>query len=264
MLRGASAEASTALAEKLSQVSGDTAAVGEELIGVASVLRGEPTLRRVVTDASIEAEAKRGLIGNVFGRAVGESTIDLLDDAVGRRWTLGRDLADVVEQLGVVALVRSADAASRVSDELFAVRELVDGNDDLRSALSDPARSAEDKRALLERLLEDKIQRATLLLVGQAVSGEHGAVDRALEDFQHLAADAQDEKLATVHTARDLGDDVRERLAGALSEQYGITVHLQVVLDPALIGGLRVEIGDDVIDGTVSGRLEEAQRTLAG
>jgi F-type H+-transporting ATPase subunit delta len=265
MLRGASAEARDALAERLAQVSGDTGRVGEELLGAAAVLRSEAALRRIVTDASIEADAKAGLVGNVFGRAVGDGTLDLLQDAVRRRWTMARDLADVVERLGVVALVRSAGSeGSRVSDELFAVRQLIGHQSELRSALSDPARSAADKRGLLERLLRGKVQPATLLLVGQAVDGAHGAIDRALEEFQHLAAEANDEKLATVRTARELDDSERDRLAQALSRQYGTTVHLQVVVDPDVVGGLRVEIGDDVIDGTVSSRLEDAQRKLAG
>jgi F-type H+-transporting ATPase subunit delta len=83
-------------------------------------------------------------------------------------------------------------------------------------------------------------------------------------EFQHLAADANDERIATVHTARALDDSERERLVTALSHQYDRTVHLQVVVDPEVIGGLRVEIGDDVIDGTVTSRLEDAQRRLVG
>jgi len=67
-----------------------------------------------------------------------------------------------------------------------------------------------------------------------------------------------------VHTARELADDERERLTQALSRQYSTSVHLQVVVDPDVVGGLRVEIGDDVIDGTVSSKLEDAQRKLAG
>lgn len=265
MLRAASADAHAALAEKLAQVSSDTASVGEELFGVASLLRNEVSLRRVVTDASIEGDAKVGLVGNVFGKAVGEVTLDLLEEAVRRRWTVARDLADVLERLGVVALVQSAgDDGSRISDELFAVRQFVDSNDDLRSALSDPARTVADKSGLLDRLLEGKVQGATLLLVGQAVNGAHGAVDGALESFQHLAAEARDELLATVVTARQLDDGERDRLVQALSKQYDTTVHLQVVVDPDVVGGLRVEIGDDVIDGTVSGRLEDAQRRLVG
>jgi F-type H+-transporting ATPase subunit delta len=265
MLRAASEQARADLAEQLADASGDTAAIGEELFGVATLLRHEAAIRRVVTDASIEADAKAGLVGDLFGDTVGSATLDLLQDAVRRRWTAARDLADVIEHLGVTALVRSAGAKSGgVSDELFAVRQLVDDHHDLRSALSDPARSHADKLQLLEQLLGDKVQGATMLLVGQAIGGAHGAIDGALEEFQGLAAEANDEKVATVHTARDLDDSERERLAAALSRQYDRTVHLQVVVDPSVIGGLRVEIGDDVIDGTVTSRLEDAQRKLVG
>jgi F-type H+-transporting ATPase subunit delta len=265
MLRRASEQARSELTERLADSSGDTAALGEELFGVASVLRQEAAIRRIVTDASIEEDAKAGLVGDVFGGAVGEATLELVQDAVRRRWTAGPDLANVIEQLGVTALVRSAGAkGTRVSDELFAVRQLVDDHHDLRSALSDPSRSVADKRQMLDHLLGGKVQKATMLLVGQAVSGTHGAIDGALVEFQHLAAEANDEKLATVHTARELDDSERERLVTALSRQYDRTVHLQVVVDPDVIGGLRVEVGDDVIDGTVTSRLEDAQRKLVG
>lgn len=265
MLRGASAEARDALDDRLDQASGDLAAVGEELFGAAALLRDQVPVRRILTDASIEPDAKAGLAENLFGDAVGAQTLELLQEAVRRRWSRPADLADVVERLGVVALVRSAGSeGERISDELFAVRQLVDEQDDLRSSLSDPSRSPADKRQLLEGLLEGKVQQATALLVGQAVTGAHGAVDQALEELQHLAAEAQHEKLASVHTARELEDRERDRLAEALGRQYGTTVHVQVVVDPDLLGGLRVQIGDDVIDGSVATRLDEARRRLVG
>ena len=265
MLRGASAEAKEALSSRLEQLSGDAATIGEEQFAVAALLRSEAAVRRIATDASIEGAAKAGLIGNVFGNALGSESLDLVKDAVQRRWTRPRDLADVIEYLGVVATVRSADdEGGRISDELFRIRQTVDGHPELRSALSDPARSPADKRGLLHQLLDGKVQAATLVLVGQAVSGSHGSVDRGLEEFQHIAAEAKSEKIATVHTARELADSERDRLAQALSSQYGTSVHLQVVVDPDVVGGLRVEIGDDVIDGTVSSKLDDAQRKLAG
>ena len=105
MLRGASAEAQSELISQLeSSQGGDTAKLGEELFGVATVLRGEPALRRIVTDASIEPAAKADLVGNVFGNALGENALELVKTAVQQRWTGSRDLADVIENLGVAGL----------------------------------------------------------------------------------------------------------------------------------------------------------------
>jgi F-type H+-transporting ATPase subunit delta len=161
-------------------------------------------------------------------------------------------------------VVRSAGAqAWRISDELFAVGQVVDHDTDLRAALSDPARSDDDKAGLLTRLFDGKVQAATLRLLTQAVRTD-APVSRALVEYQHVAATVQDELIATVHTARPLTDAETSRLTQALGKTYGSTVHLHVVEDKTLIGGLRVEIGDDVIDGSVSSKLDTARRRIAG
>jgi F-type H+-transporting ATPase subunit delta len=173
-------------------------------------------------------------------------------------------LAEVLEELGVQALVRSAGAqAPRVTDELFAIAQMIGSTPDLRDALSDPARSDDAKCALLDDMLEGKVLPATLQLLHQA---EHNAlpIGRALEAIERIAAGVQEELLAVVHTARPLGTTEITRLTQALSKAYDATVHLHVVEDPSLIGGLRVEIGDDVIDGSVSTKLDNARRRIAG
>ena len=98
----------------------------------------------------------------------------------------------------------------------------------------------------------------------QAIVGGHRTVGVALEEYQKVAAAAHDRRVATVWVANELTDADRERLQAALSRQYGHQVHLNVIVEPELLGGMRVEIGDDVIDGTVRGRLEDARRRLAG
>jgi len=70
--------------------------------------------------------------------------------------------------------------------------------------------------------------------------------------------------VATVRVAHELGDADSQRLQGALARQYDRPVHLNVVVDPDVVGGVKVEIGDDVIDGTVASRLDDARRRLAG
>jgi len=266
MLRGASAEARAALAPTVAgaRSAEENAALGEDLLGVAGVLRAEPTLRRVTTDASVEGDAKAGLVAQLFKDKVGETALALLQEAVRQRWTSARDLLSVLEAFGIEAVVRSAgDRGDTISDELFAVRQLVEGNPDLRAALSDPARSAADKADLLSGLLSDKVSPAALRLVSQAVRAD-APIARTLDDYQHLAASVHREVLATVHTARPLSAEEQTRLSEALGRVYDATVHLLVVEDPTLVGGLRVEIGDDVIDGSVSTRLDQARRRIAG
>lgn len=269
MFRGASADAVADLTDDLgSTAQGDprrAATMAAELFEVSATLRREGSLRRFATDASVPAETRGAMVRDVFGGQVDEHTVELLADAVSRRWTHASDLADGVEQLGVVAAVRSAgDDSERLSDELFAVTQAVRTNPDLRDALSDPARTVEDKEALVRGLLGDKTLEATTILVVQALAGTHRTVVAALTEFQQVAAAVHGENIATVRVPRDLTDEEERRLAQALSQQYGRQVHLNLVVDPAVLGGVRVEIGDDVIDGTVSSRLAEARRRLTG
>jgi F-type H+-transporting ATPase subunit delta len=267
MLRGASAEA---LAELTSQAVGtrtldEAATLGSQLFGVASVVRRDVALRRALTDSSVEGESRSGLARAVFEKALARPALDLVADAAGRRWISGNDLPDALERVAVVATVRSAGAKGRqVGDELFAVRQMVSESSELRGTLSDSSRTAEDRGAMLLSLVGNEILPATGVLVRQAVTREQGNVEAALQEYLDLAAEALDEAVATVYTARELSDDEQTRLTAALAKQYGTDVQLHVVVEPELIGGLRVEIGDDVIDGTVVSRLDDARRKLAG
>lgn len=267
MLRGASAEALRELTGSLgsSGTLEDQARLGQDLFGVVDVLRGDAALRRALTDSSVEGESKSGLANAVFGSAVVDKAAALVADAASRRWTSASDLADALERLAVVVTVRSAGAKGKqVGDELFAVRRMVDGSPELRSALSDQTRSAQDRVGLLTGLVSGQVETATDTLVAQAVTRGRGSLDSTLDEFLEIAAEALEETVVTVHTARELNEADQQRLADALGRQYSTTVQLHVVVDPELIGGLRVEIGDDVIDGTVASRLDDARRKVAG
>lgn len=269
VFRGGSADAVAALTEGLqSAVSGSAdaaSAVGSDLFEVALTLRSEGALRRFLTDGSVPAEAKTGLVREVFGSKVDGASLDLLVSAVGRRWTTTRDLADALEHLSVVAAVRSSQGdAGRLADELFAFGEVVRSEPALRDALSDPARSLADKGTLVGGLLGGKALPATVTLVTRALSGSYRTIAVALAEYQKVASEVKGEGVATVRVARPLSDAERDRLAAALARQYGRPVHLNLLVDPSVIGGIRVEIGDDVIDGTVSQRLDDARRRIAG
>lgn len=269
-MRGASADSLATLTEALGtavQGGADPGRMADGLFMVADVLRREPGLRRVATDVSVPAAPKAGLVRDVFADKLDPATLELVADAVGRRWAVPRDLGDALEQLGVVAVVRSAEGsgqADALENELFAVEQLVGDHPQLRDALSDPTRSAEDKRALLRGLLDGKVGAPAMRLAEQSVSGTHRTVGLALEDYQKIAAEHRNRLVATVVVARALDEQDSSRLERALEGQYGQPVHLNVVVDPDVIGGVKVAIGDDVIDGTVLSRLDDARRRLAG
>ena len=267
MLRGASAEALADLRERLGRPAtlDEAATTGDELFSVAELLRADAALRRVATDASLPAEAKQGLARQIFDGKVGAPTLKVVEAAFGHRWTSQRDLPDVLERLSEVAIARSTGAkAGQLADELFGVGRLLATNPELRDALANPGRSVDDRVALVDTVLSDKVLPATATLTKQALAGTYGTLSSALEVYRSVVADSVGEGVATVRVAQPLGERDLDRLRTALSRQYGREVHVNEVVDPEVIGGLRVEIGDDVIDGTVAGRLDDARRRLAG
>jgi F-type H+-transporting ATPase subunit delta len=284
LMRGASAESLAALTEELGQARGllgrlaalvtgseadatDGGRTADDLFGAAAVLRRERALRRTLTDGSLPAKPKVGLTRQVFGGSMASASLDLLSSAVSRSWTSPRDLADALEHLGVVAVVRGAeqrDEADALESELFAFERIVADNRELREALSDPSRSVQDKQALVGELLEGRATPATTRLAQQATAGTYRTVSLAVEDYQKIVAEHRDRLVATVRVAHGLSETDERRLTEALTGQYGRPVHLNTLVDPDVIGGMRVEIGDDVIDGTVANRLDEARRRLAG
>ena len=113
-------------------------------------------------------------------------------------------------------------------------------------------------------LLGGNVSAATIRLAEQAVVGTHRTVNVAVNEYQKVAAEVHSQRVATVRVARELTEQNLRRLAASLEETYGRKVHLNVLVDPDVVGGIRVEIGNDVIDGTVASRLDDARRRLAG
>ncbi len=269
-MRGASAGSLATLTDQLGaavESGADASRIAEDLFAVSALLRREPSLRRVATDLSMQPRAKSDFVRGLLGNQLDGGSMELVARAVEQRWAATRDLADALEELGVIAVVKGAEhngQADALEDELFGLGRLVSENPELRDALSDPARSSEDKFALLDSLLGGRVIDATVRLARQAVVSSHRTVSVAVEEYQKVAANNRNRLVATARVARELPESDRQRLEGSLARQYARPVHLNVVVDPDVVGGVKVEIGDDVIDGTVASRLDDARRRLAG
>ena len=265
--RAAAVAGGTALEAALSS-GADRARLGDELLAVADLIDANATLRRALGDPSREAAEKQTLAERLLAGKVSAETLVVVKTLVGQRWATERDLADTVEELGVEAILAGAEQQGRmdrVEDELFRFERIVAGNPDLRDRLTNRQGDAQAKAGVVSELLESKAAPETVRLSRQAVLAPRGRkLDRTLERYLALAAKRRQQLTAVVTAATDLDDAQRERLSTALQSIYGKPILLQVVIDPAVLGGVRVKVGDEVVDGTVLRRLDEARRHIAG
>jgi F-type H+-transporting ATPase subunit delta len=264
--RDALAAAWAAVEQQLSQSDVDAAQVGGELLGVLGVIDGQVGLRRALSDPSLEPDRKAGLVESVLGSHISAPTLEILRGLVRSRWSRMRDLPDAIETLAVLAELIAADRAGEaddVEDELFRFGRIVESRPQLREALSSRALPDENKVSLVSALLRGKATATTLLLVTQVATHPRGrSPEDALADYGQIASRRRERFVARVTAAIALSDDERERLRSALAGLYGHDVHLQVEVDPAIVGGVIVQVGDEVLDGSVAGRLAEARRRL--
>jgi F-type H+-transporting ATPase subunit delta len=244
----------------------DRPRLAEELFAVVAVLDRSAALRRAVGDPSREGSDKGQLAERVFSGKVSAESLVVLKGVVSQRWSSDRDLADTLEAYAVEALVAEAEAgyrADRVEDELFRFERIVAADPALRSAVTDVQAPADKRADLVSSLLRDKVAPETLVLARQAVLGSRGRrFDRIIASYLETAASRREQQTATVISAVPLTDDDRTRLAAGLAAIYGGTVHVNTVVDPRVMGGIRVEIGDEVIDGTVIRKLDAARRAM--
>jgi F-type H+-transporting ATPase subunit delta len=270
-MRGVSSESLVAGQERLetllASAGTDPSALGDDLFAVTDVLAANPALRRALTDPARDGEAKATLVQRIFTGRVSSTAVDVLAGLARSRWSEAGDLTDAVEVYATSALLAAADRAGRldaVEDELFRFARTIEADQAMRDALSYRTPGADRKAELVRRLLEDRAAPETVRLAEQAAAHPRGLrTEQVLEHFVEAAAERRQQTVAQVVAAAPLTVEQRRRLEDALRRRYG-RVRLNVDVDPEVIGGLRVQIGSELVDGTVAARLEDARRQLSG
>ncbi|MFD0414322.1 F0F1 ATP synthase subunit delta [Streptomyces sp. NPDC127108] len=269
---GASREALAAARERLDALTDNTSVdakqLADELAAVTAMLDREVSLRRVLTDPAQSGEAKAELAGRLLGGKVGGETADLVAGMVRSRWSQSRDLVDGLEELTNLADLTAAQksgALDGVEDELFRFGRIVSSSTELRSALTDRAANATAKSGLVRGLLDGRADVVTERLVERLVTVPRGrSLEEGLESLSKLAADRRQRMVAVVTSAVPLSDQQKQRLGTALAKIYGRQMHLNLDVDPTVLGGIRVQVGDEVINGSIADRIEDAHRRMAG
>jgi F-type H+-transporting ATPase subunit delta len=272
-MRGASRASLAAAKDRLASSGGSrgsaaqAADLGDQMFAVVGLLDREPALRRSLSDPAIDGRARASLADSLLRGKISATALDQVAAVASDRWAEPGDLVDAVEQLAVLAMCTAADIAGELDeleDELFRFGRIVGGDPGLRYALSDLFVPAEGRRSLVADLLDGKVTGPGLRLISQAAAHPRGrSMDANLESYANLAAALRHRLVAEVHVAVPLSGDQRSRLAAVLADAYGHDVHLNVVVDPQLIGGMTVRIGDELINGSVASRLAELRRDLA-
>ncbi|MGH4033777.1 F0F1 ATP synthase subunit delta [Actinomycetota bacterium Odt1-20B] len=269
---GASREALAAARERLDALTDNTSVdarkLGDELAAVTALLDREVSLRRVLTDPAQAGEAKAELAGRLLSDKVGGETADLVSGMVRSRWSRSRDLVDSLEELANVADLTAAQKAGSlddVEDEIFRFGRIVSSSTELRAALTDRAATGAAKGELLRSLLGGRADEVTERLVSRLVTVPRGrSLEGGLESLSKLAADRRDRMVAVVTSAVPLSDQQKQRLGAVLAKVYGRQMHLNLDVDPEVLGGITVQVGDEVINGSIADRIEDAHRRMAG
>jgi F-type H+-transporting ATPase subunit delta len=263
--RGALARATTAL----DAASGVSLSTGEQLLSAGRAIEGSAQLRAVLSDPAVETSRKSALIAEIFG-TLDPVAATLLGEIAESRWSNQDELLDGIEEVGIRAIASSAAAGAAGNDagieaELFAFSRAVSSDPELElavgSKLSDPA----GRVALVESLLAGKASAATVSIIKHLVQSPRGRrIGGLVAHAADIVADAAGSVVATVTAAQQPTDAQLERLVASLATQYGRAPRVNLIIDPDLVGGLRVQLGDEVIDGSLATRLAELRLRLAG
>jgi F-type H+-transporting ATPase subunit delta len=246
----------------------DLDALSTDLLAVTGLLVRELPLRRTLADAATPAEAKAALIDGLLGDRVGAPARDFLKELVADRWSRTGDLVDALEALAVLAAFEQAlvdGSLDEVEDELFRFARIVERESALREALESTWVAEDRKRELLAGLLGEKVRPVTLRVVTAAAgaSVQRRTVIEALDQFGRLAAELRERLNARVTLALEPTQEQLDRLREQLSRVFGVTMGLQVEIDPQIIGGAVIRVGDQVMDASIARRLEIARRGLS-
>ncbi len=260
--RGASRATSSAATDAAARAE----TVGEDLFSVLHLLDREHGLRRALADPSRPADEKGAIAVDLLHGKVSEPAEALVAAAVRAHWASSADMTDALEQLAVEAFAFAAEERGQLDDledDLFRFGRVVATQPELRAALSESVVSPEHKQELIDALLGGKVSPVALRLISEMSLHPRGrSLVTSLDMCTRIAAERRRRLIAVVRTPTAPTAQQRQRLAQVLAGIYGHEVYINVVIDPTVVGGMTIQVGDELIDGSVATRLGSLRRKL--
>ncbi len=265
--RIADRESRDSLAPKLRDTREDAWRIGNELFTITKVFDGSIQLERALTDPSRPVADKVAVLKELLGDNAHPMTMEIMTDLVSRRWSRVRDIANAVEDFGVDAMMYYADATDatlQVSIELSELHSALLNLPVVRSKLYDYQATSEARVRLFREVFSGKtLNKVTMRLAEHATCNLRRR--RYLETIQWLInkfSRHMGESMVTVTTATPLKKEQIKRLVEVYSAKVGRQVHINSVVDPTVLGGMRIQVGDEVTDNTVVAQLQNLHRKV--
>lgn len=265
--RIADRESRDSLAPKLRDTREDAWRIGNELFTITKVLDDSIQLERALTDPSRPVADKVAVLKELLGDNAHPMTMEIMTDLVSRRWSRARDIANAVEDFGVDAMmyyVDATDATLQVSIELSELHSALLNLPVVRAKLYDYQATSEARVKLFREVFSGKtLNKVTMRLAEHATCNLRRR--RYLETIQWLInkfSRHMGESMVTVTTATPLKKEQIKRLVEVYSAKVGRQVHINSVVDPTVLGGMRIQVGDEVTDNTVVAQLQNLHRKV--
>ena len=265
--RIADRESRDSLAPKLRDTHEDAWRIGNELFTITSALANNILLERALTDPSRPVADKVAVLKELLGDNAHPMTMEIMTDLVSRRWSRARDIANAVEDFGVDAMMYYADATDatlQVSIELSELHSALLNLPVVRAKLYDYQATSEARVKLFREVFSGKtLNKVTMRLAEHATCNLRRR--RYLETIQWLInkfSRHMGESMVTVTTATPLKKEQIKRLVEVYSAKVGRQVHINSVVDPTVLGGMRIQVGDEVTDNTVVAQLQNLHRKV--
>lgn len=237
-----------------------------QLFAIADAIASSSQLRNLLADPSAELKAKSGAVSAVFAKSTSADAIEIVTALVALRWSKGSDLVLALEQLAVQAVASIAaknKTIEQVENELFTFNQAIHENSELQFALASNQATAEAKLKLVNSLIKSASTEGQELIRQAVVSARKVRLSLVLDKFGKWVSAYASRLIATVTVAAPLDAKSQERLQKALSKAYNAEIKLNIQIDATIIGGIKVQIDGEIIDGSLSSRLNQARLQLA-